>query len=188
MRARQVYTVFGYWADSNERFGERYEATDARDAEEQALAQARRDDGDLKIAGTLVGEHDSVDRYTAFIDPRDEANFERDDLEAVTDEPEVVEWTILGLALSPYRETRHRIGRLHIGLARDTDAQAWNEQTGGERTIIHEMAYSPLIAEDLARERVLKDSGQDLVVCTVLAGTKHRCESYPFADHRVRAE
>lgn len=167
MTPRQTYTVYGFWPDTEERYGQAYIADSARDAEDQMLLEAQDQQTEFRIAGTLVGEHPAADIYTAYIDPEDPDNDAREDLEAVIAELEVCEWTILGL------------------ITADDDEQ-WNQRTGGQRHISHEMALSPRIAEDLARAAVAERGKFTLAVCVVLAGRKERCESYAFSNHDER--
>lgn len=162
----ETFSVIGYWSDSNERYVEFFRGAGARDAEDQMLEQARREDGEFRIAGTMPGEQYRADLYTAFVDPDDPENDERGDLKVVIDELGMAEWTIVGLVTS----TRHH------------DA-GWNERTGGERYLGHEMALNPRIAEDLARMAVRERGGFKLTVCAVFEGRKNRCESFLFADH-----
>jgi hypothetical protein len=129
MTAFETFSVIGCWSDSNERYVEFFRGAGARDAEDQMLEQARREDGEFRIAGTMLGEQYRADLYTAFVDPDDPENDERGDLKVVIDELGMAEWTIVGLVTG----TR--------GHDRD-----WNERTGGERFLGHEMALSPRIA------------------------------------------
>ena len=165
MTQTQPYTVFGYWADSDERFGEVFEADSADHAERLMRRRSADEGGGFRTAATLRGRHAAVDTYTAFTDPEDPRNAERE-LEPVIEELEITEYTVLGLVLSTRR--------------RDED---WNERTGGQRVLLHEMALSPRIAEDLAAGRVREqDEHMCLVVCAVLQGRKERAESFAFAD------
>lgn len=163
---RDIYSVIGYWADSNERYVEHFEATSARDAERQMMIEARNDDGDFRIAASMLGEQYRVDLYTAFVDPDDPENDERPDLKPATDELGVTDWTVVGIVTSTRAHDR-----------------SWNERTKGERYLGHEMAYSARIAEDLARGRVDERGGFELTVCAVFEGMKNRCESFPFSNH-----
>jgi hypothetical protein len=166
----KAYTVVGWWVDSNERYVEAFDAPTARDAEEAMLEQARDEAGTFRIAGTLLGQIEAADTYTAFVDPDDPENEAREDLEPAVDELGMTEWTVLGLVTS----TRHG----------DHD---WNEETGGQRHHTVEMALNPRIAEDLARMAVRERGAVDLTVCAVVAGRVHRCESFQFADHDQKA-
>jgi hypothetical protein len=166
MTAFETFSVVGYWADSNERYVEFFRGATVRDVEDQMLGQAAREAGDFRIAGTMLGEQYRADLYTAFVDPDDEANDEREDLQPVIDGLGVAEWTIVGIVTSTAR---------HDG--------AWNERTGGERYLGHEMALSPRIAEDLARMAVRERGGFELTVCGVFEGVKNRCESFAFSNH-----
>lgn len=166
MAAFETFSVVGYWSDSNERYVEFFRETTAREAEQQMLEQARREDGTFRIAGTMLGEQYRTDLYTAFVDPDDPENENREDLQVVIDELGMAEWAIIGLVAS----TRHH-------------DQDWNERTGGERYLGHEMALNPRVAEDLARMAVRERGEFELTVCAVLAGRKNRCESFPFSNH-----
>lgn len=164
MTVFETFSVVGYWADSNERCVEFFREATAREAEEQMLEQARREGGDFRIAGTMLGEQYRTDLYTAFVDPADPENENRGDLQVVIDELGMVEWTIVGLVTS-------------------AGDDGWNERTGGERYLGHEMALNPRIAEDLARMAVRDRGGFELMVCAVLEGRKSRCESFRFSNH-----
>ena len=166
MAAFETFSVIGYWTDSNERYVEFFRETTVRGAEEQMLANARDEAGDFRIAATMLGEQYRTDLYTAFIDPDDAENENREDLQVVIDELGMVEWTIVGLV----RSTR----RGDVG---------WDEETGGERYLGHEMALNPRIAEDLARGAVQERGEFELTVCAVFEGRKNRCESFPFSNH-----
>lgn len=172
MSRTETYTVIGYW-DTEERYVDFVEATSARDAETRLLADIP-EDATLRIAGTLVGEHQGADTYTVFIDPDDEANLTRQVLSVVADEPEVVEWTVLGLIV--------RDGEP------ESEQAAWNEKTGGERYLGHEMALNARDAEAVARGRVRERGPVRLLVCAVLAGQHFRAEAYPFSDHDLKPE
>jgi hypothetical protein len=160
----QPYTVFGYWEDSGERFGEVFEAESAEHAERLMERRSQEEGGGFRAAATLRGRHDAADSYTAFVDPEDERNLERG-LEPAVDELELTEYTVLGLTLSTRR--------------RDKD---WNERTGGQRVLFHELALSARIAEDVAAARVGDEEHFRLVVCAVLTGYRERAEAHPFAD------
>lgn len=162
----ETYSVTGWWVDSNERHVAFIEARSARDAERLMLEQAAGEDGVFRIAGTMLGEYRAADTYTAFVDPEDPENENREDLEPVIDEFGMADWTVFGLVAGTGR---------HDG--------EWNERTGGERYLGHEMALNSRIAEDLARMAVRERGAFELTVCAVFAGRKNRCESFPFADH-----
>lgn len=159
-----TYSVIGYWVGSQERYVEFFDATSARDAENQMLALAREEDDVFRIAGTMLGEQYRDCKYTAFIDPDDPENDNREDLEVVVDELGVEEWTVFGLVVS-------------------TNDAAWNERTGGERYLGRQMGLNARIAEDLARMDVRERPGLELIVCAVFKGVKNRCETFPFASH-----
>lgn len=167
---RETYTVIGWWVDSNERYKAQFDAPTAREAERLMLRQAADEDGDFRIAATMLGVHESADRYTAFVDPDDPANEDHCDVRFVSEDDEVGEWTVIGLVTSTRRLDRE-----------------WNERTGGERWISHELATHPRYAEDIARAKVAERGHFELSVCAVFAGRKDRCESFAFADHDERA-
>jgi hypothetical protein len=158
------YTVFGYWEDSDERFGEVFEASSAEHAERQMRHRSANEGGGFRAAATLRGRHAAADTYSAFTDPEDPRNLERG-LEPVIDELELTEYTVLGLTVSTRR--------------RDKD---WNARTGGQRVLFHELALSARIAEDVAAARVRDEGDFRLIVCTVLTGHRERAESFAFSD------
>ncbi|HEX4789970.1 MAG TPA: hypothetical protein VH372_16005 [Actinospica sp.] len=160
----QPYTVFGYWEDSDERFGEVFEASSAQDAERRMQRRSANEGGGFRAAATLRGRHGAADTYSAFVDPEDSRNLERG-LEPVIAELELTEYTVLGLTVSTRR--------------RDED---WNARTGGRRVLFHELALSPRIAEDVAAARVRDEGDFRLVVCAVLTGHRERAESFAFSD------
>lgn len=167
----QDFTVFGWWADSDERYGELVSAGSARAAEEQMRAYAREEGGEFRAAATLLGEFQSADTYTGFVDPDDERNLDRCGLRAAAEADLPVDWTVIGLVES----TKHG----------DAD---WNSYTGGERYLEHVMATSPRYAEDVAAAQVRERGELRLVVCAVLEGVRNRCESLPFSNPDERAE
>lgn len=164
------FSVYGWWQDSDERFGQTFVATNARHAEELMQDQARNEGGVFRAAGTLLGEHPTADTYTGFVDPDDARNVDREDLEPAFEELEMTEYTVLGLALST-RLLDH----------------GWNRRTGGERWLGREMATSPRYAEDNARLRIAEAGHFELRVCAVFVGVKNRCESLPFSNPDERA-
>lgn len=167
----QPFTVFGYWQDSDERYGQEFDAESAAHAERLMADQAEREGGQFRAAATLRGAHEAIDRYTAFTDPDDPRNDERDDLEPAIEELLVTEYTVIGLVVST-----------------KPDDKAWNEETGGQRHLSHEMALSARIAEDVAAGRVRDGGGFRLLVCGVLEGRKERAESHVFSNpHRSAA-
>jgi hypothetical protein len=163
---RRLFTVFGCWPATRERFGEFVEATDARDAEDyiQSLATARQTDA--WVCGVLDGEVEAADLYTAFVDPADPRNEDVEDLQPDTDELEVTAWTVLGIARD----------------ASDPDAYA---ELVGERYADVVEALSPGAAEDVARGR-LAEQGGELWVCAVVPGKPQRADTYAtFVDPDV---
>lgn len=166
----ETYTVIGYWADSNERYKAQFDAPTAREAERLMQRQAADEDGDFRIAATMLGTHESADRYTSFVDPDDPANEDDCEVRFVSEDDEVGEWTVIGIVLSTRRLDRE-----------------WNERTGGERWISHELATHPRYAEDIARAKVAERGHFELLVCAVFRGVKNRCESLVFSNPGERA-
>jgi hypothetical protein len=164
-----AYTVYGWWQDSGERYASLLDARSPRDAEQIMQERAESEGGIFRAAATLLGEHPAADTYTAFVDPDDPRNLERG-VAPVLEELELAEYTVLGLVLS----TR----RLDHG---------WNERTGGERFLSHELATSPRFAEDIAGVKVAERGHFRLVVCAVLEGRRNRCEALVFSDPAERA-
>jgi hypothetical protein len=162
------YSVYGCWGD-RERFAEVYQAVSPRAAEDQAQAAAREKGGTLWVCRVVEGEVPTADRYTAFVDPDDDRNQDRDDLEpdmpGLDGDPE---WTVFGIAV-PLRTEDGCVG--------------W----AGERYGDVLAATSAGAAEDVARAR-LADKGGELWVCAVLAGRVRAVDTYaPFVDPDVRA-
>jgi hypothetical protein len=165
----ETWTVYGFWAETRERFGEFYRATSARAAEDMAQMTALEKGGTLLVCRVVAGEVPSADRYTAFVDPQDPRNEECDDLEP--DVPDVTagdpEWTVFGIAVPA--------GGRPVPVER------------GERYGDVVNAASPLAAEDVARSR-LADRDGELLVCAVLAGRVAAVDTYAtFADPDVTA-
>ena len=166
----QAYTVFGFWAETRERYGQWFTATSPRAAEDMAQMTALEKGGTLLVCRVVAGEIPSADRYTAFVDPQDPRNDECDDLEP--DVPDVTavdpEWTVFGIAVPA--------GGRPVVIARQ-----------GERYGDVVNATSPLAAEDVARSR-LADRGGELMVCTVLAGRVAAADTYAsFVNPDVQA-
>jgi hypothetical protein len=161
-----TYTVVGYWKDSQERYKTEFEASNVRSAEYMMLEQAAEEDGDFRIAGTMLGEHDAADLYTAFVNPDDPANDDRCDVHYVSEDDEIGEWTVMGIVAS----------------TRVFDRE-WNKQTQGERYLSVQMTTHPRYAEDMARAEVAERGHFELTVCAVFRGRKARCESFPFVNH-----
>lgn len=150
------FSVYGYFPHNSERFGEVYEATSARAAEDLARMQASDDGLVFRVAGVLEGEVPSVDRYTLYVDARDVRNADAENLAPDVEGLEMTEFTVLGLLTDP----------------RD---HKWNERTGGQRFCDHVLAFSPLFAEDVAVSRVREDGGV-LSVCAVFTGRMQRAD------------
>lgn len=151
------FSVYGYWPHSMERWGEVFQATSARAAEDLAQMYAAEQGAALRVAGVFEGIHASDDRYTLYVDPRDVRNLDAEDLEPDVPGLEIVTWTVLGLIEAEH--DRH-----------------WNEKTGGQRFCDHVMADSPLSAEDVAVDKVRGENGW-LLVCAVFAGQKQRADA-----------
>ncbi|ACU71885.1 hypothetical protein Caci_2976 [Catenulispora acidiphila DSM 44928] len=75
------FSVYGFWPHSSERWGEVYQATSARAAEDLAQMFAAEQGAVLRVAGVFEGTVVSVDRYTLYVDPRDVRNLDAEDLE-----------------------------------------------------------------------------------------------------------
>jgi len=163
------WSVFGYWADSLERYGEVYYAPTARAAEDQLAREAQANGRRLHVAGVLSGKAPTADRYTKFVDPNDPRNDHVEDLEPDSDELEVTTFCVLGLIRHP-------------------GGGSWNARTGGQRFLESVEALSPLAAEDVARSRA-RDQHGELLVCAVFRGPVQRADApYAyFADPDLRA-
>lgn len=161
------FSVYGMWPHTQERWGEVFQATSARAAEDMAQMYAADQGAALRVAGVFEGIHASADRYTLYVDPRDVRNLDAEDLEPNVPGPEVVTWTVLGLIEDPHD-------------------RRWNEKTGGQRFCDHVMADSPLPAEDVAESKV-RDEGGRLLVCAVFAGHTQRADALyaKFSDVNV---
>jgi hypothetical protein len=165
----QPYSVYGCW-DDRERFAEVYQATSPRAAEDQAQLDASEKGGDLWVCRVVRGDVPTADRYTAFVDPSDDRNLDRDDLEPDVPDLEagVPYWTVFGIAVPP------RVADRQLG---------WTGERYGDTVA----ATSAGAAEDVARAR-LADRGGDLWVCAVLAGRVTAADTYAtFIDPDVRA-
>ena len=167
------FTVFGYWAETSERWCDTFQATTARNAEDQAQLEAADAGGTLRVARVAEGDLAAADKYTAYLDPADPRNETRDDLEP--DMPDFTlgmdpYWTVLGLAVP---------GDIRPG---DSRVAAQGERYGD---IVS--APSPGAAEDVARDRLHDRHGQ-LLVCAVVTGQVHPADGYAtFADPDIRA-
>lgn len=164
------FSVYGYWPHSGERWGDVFQATSARAAEDLAQMYAAEQGAVLRVAGVFEGVLPSVDRYTLYVDSRDVRNLDEAGLEPNVPELETATWTVLGLIES---EHDHR----------------WNERTGGSRFCDHVMADSPLSAEDAAVDKARGEGGR-LLVCAVFGGARQRADALyaQFADPDVRGE
>lgn len=151
------FSVYGYWPHSTERWGEVYQATSARAAEDLAQMYAAEQGATLRVAGVMEGAIPAVDRYTWYVDPRDVRNADEENVVPDVPELEISTWTVLGL--------------LH-----DPKDQRWNERTGGQRYCEHVLALSPLAAEDVAASKTADEGGR-LLVCAVFTGTVQRADA-----------
>lgn len=164
------FSVYGWWPHSCERWGEVFQATSARAAEDLAQMYAVDQGAVLQVAGVFEGILASVDRYTLYVDPRDVRNLDDEGLEPDVPGLEVVTWTVLGLI-----EAEHD--------------RRWNERTGGQRFCDQILADSPLAAEDVAQDKARSEGGK-LLVCAVFTGAWQRADALyaKFANPDVRAE
>lgn len=151
------FSVYGYWPHSQERWGDAFQATSARAAEDLAQMYAAEVGATFRPAGVFEGIHASVDRYTKYVDARDVRNDDDEEVEVCVPELEVVTWTVLGLAEDPHD-------------------RRWNEQTGGSRFCDQILADSPLAAEDVAIDKIRGEGGR-LLVCAVFAGKLQRADA-----------
>lgn len=151
------FSVYGYWPHSTERWGEVFQATSARAAEDLAQMYAAEQGAALRIAGVFEGVLPSVDRYTLYVDPRDVRNLDAEDLIPDVPELETATWTVLGLI-----EAEHD--------------RRWNERTGGQRFCDQILADSPLSAEDVAADKARGEGGR-LLVCAVFGGARQRADA-----------
>lgn len=165
-------TVFGYWAETGERWYDTYRSATARGAEDQAQLHASETGGTLRVCAVAEGDLYAADTYTAYLDTADPRNLDREDLEA--DTPDFTRgtdpyWTVFGLAVPE-------------GCRPGDDRVA----TAGERYGDVVSASSAGAAEDVARNR-LHDRHGDLLVCAVLPGRVSRADTYAtFCDPDVR--
>lgn len=167
------FTVFGYWAETSERWCDTFQAISARSAEDQAQLEAADLHGTLRVCRVAEGDLKAADKYTAYLDQNDPRNEDRDDLE-----PDMADvtlgtdpyWTVLGLAVPEGCQP----GDPDIG-------------TRGERYGDIVSASSAGAAEDVARDR-LHDRHGTLLVCAVVPGQVRGADAYAtFADPDVRA-
>lgn len=164
------FSVYGYWPHTMERWGEVFQATSARAAEDLAQMYAHEQGATLRVAGVFEGVIASVDRYTLYVDPRDVRNLDAEGLDPDVPGLQNEAWTVLGL----------------IEAERD---RRWNERTGGQRFCDHVLADSPLSAEDVVEDKARSEGGR-LLVCAVFDGTRQRADALyaKFADPDVRPE
>lgn len=175
MTAFEPFTVFGYWAETSERWCDTYRAATARGAEDQAQLHASEVGGTLRVCRVVAGDLWPVDKYTAYLDVNDIRNMERDNL--VADMPDFTrgtdpDYTVLGLAVPE-------------GLKPGDPAILTHGERYGDIVAIS----SPLAAEDVARDRLRSNQpGSDLLVCTVLAGRYTGADAYAvFCGPDVKA-
>jgi len=164
----RYFSVYGYWTHSQERWGEVYQATSARAAEDLAQMYATEQGATLRVAGVFEGALPSADTYTLYVDARDVRNLDAETLEPAVPEPTVAPWTVLGLIEAPHD-------------------RRWNERTGGQRFCDHILADSPLSAEDVAIDKARGEGGQ-LLVCAVFAGSVQRADALyaKFSDPDIK--
>lgn len=62
-------TVTGCWPETEERFLEYYQISDARMAEDLAQADAKAKGGTLWVTGVFPGKQENEDVYARYIDP-----------------------------------------------------------------------------------------------------------------------
>lgn len=167
-----TYTVLGYWPDNLQRYGLTTEAASAAHAESIMQIEAERQNALFRVAATLRGAHRPVDAaYTRYTDPQDPRNETDESLPGPQEFSVMTEFTVYGLLLS----TRHL-------------DQGWNERTGGQRFMSHELGLSALAAEAVACDRVATDENHArLIVCAVLPGHTEKAESLPFSNPRESA-
>jgi hypothetical protein len=163
------FSVYGCWPDTRERFAEVYDADSARAAEDTAQSFARAQGAVLWVARVIEGAVPTADGYTAYVDPDDPRNLDRDDL--MPDMPELLgadpEWTVFGIAAP---------------LGTPDPAMGWTGERYGDVV----PASSPGAAEDVARSRVA-DNGGVLLTCAVLAGRHAGADAYAtFTDPDIR--
>lgn len=168
---KETYSVVGFWADSNERYKAEFEAFSPYAAEVLMLREAENENGDFRIAGTMLGKQDNADLYTAFVNPDDPANEDNCSVQYVSEDDEIGDWTVMGIVSSTRTFDRN-----------------WNVRTQGERYISYQMTTHPRYAEDMARAEVAERGAFELEVCAVFRGRKARCETFPFVNHDEHAE
>lgn len=151
------FSVYGMFPHNTERFGDVYEATSARAAEDLARMAAAEDGLTFRVAGVLEGVVETVDRYTLYVDARDVRNLDAENLKPDVEVPEMTQFTVLGIVADP----------------RD---RKWNDRTGGQRFCDAVWAFSPLFAEDVASSRI-HDEGGVLSVCAVFPGQMQRADA-----------
>lgn len=165
------FSLFGAWAETAERFADTFDGPDSRAVEASAQQMAAEAGGTLWVCRVFQGFHRPVDRYTKFIDPRDDRNLDDDEIELdvqdfLRDNPD---WLVLGFALPKGMP----LGHPEFG---------WTAERYAESVY----APSPLAAEDAARDR-LAEKGADLLVCSVLPGSPAAADTYAhFADPSIR--
>lgn len=156
-----AYGLYGAWAETGERFADSFDATSSRSAEDLAQMTAREKGGTLLVCRLVAPPVVPADTYTAFVDPNDIRNADRDDLEAdmpcLEGDPE---WTVFGIAASKGTIW----GDHHLPLKGERYGDVVNATSAGA-------------AEDVARAR-MADNGGVLFVCTVLPGRVPACDTY----------
>jgi len=162
------FSVYGWWPHSQERWGDAFQATSARAAEDLAQMYAAEIGAVFRPAGVFEGIHASVDRYTKYVDARDIRNDDDEEVEPDMPGLEVVAWTVLGLVEDPHD-------------------RRWNERTGGQRFCDHVLADSPLAAEDVAMDKARGEGGR-LLVCAVFTGKVQRADALYAKFSNVNVE
>lgn len=163
--AFEPFTVFGYWAETLERWCDTYTSATARGAEDQAQMHASEVGGTLRVARVVIGDVFPADKYTAYLDPADPRNYDLPSLEP--DMPDFTQgtdpyWTVFGLAVPE-------------GIMPGSPEIAVRGERYGDIVSIS----SAGAAEDVARDRLITSkSGSELLVCTVLAGQFTGADAY----------
>lgn len=161
-----LYTVTGYWDDTQERYVEAFYGDTALDAEDEAREEGMRQGGILWVSSTVPGKNVTVDSYATYVDPDDDRN--PMGLLSPLEELEPVEFTVSGLVL--------RTGMLD---------RSWNARTGGTRFWQHVLTTHPRYAEDIAAQEVGEGGHQELWVCAVFPGFLRRGEAFNHSDPRA---
>lgn len=161
-----LYTITGYWDDTQERYAEVFDGFSALDAEDAARGDGFKQGGRLWVSSAVLGEWPPADCYTRYVDPDDERN----PMGLVTplEDLEPTEYTVTGLIL--------RTGMWD---------RSWNARTGGTRFWGHFLTTHPRYAEDIAAQEVGEGGHQELWVCAVFPGFLGRAEAFDHSDPRA---